>query len=117
MRLLLLTCVEQYSNCGIGDSVKREITQGLQERHGAEKGIAITADSSCRFYDFATWEGMVLSGSRVRLRHSTTLPPAADMQLTPHAATADGRRHCAVVRQPGAVQAPEGDRLGKQGLA
>jgi hypothetical protein len=46
---------------------------------------------------------------------SASSPPAADMQLTPHAATADRRRHCAAVRQPGAVQAPEGDRLGKQG--
>ena len=42
-------------------------------------------------------------------------PPAADMLLTPHAATGDGRRHCAAVRQPGAVQAPEDDQLGKQG--
>ena len=46
---------------------------------------------------------------------STSSPPAADMRLTPHTVTADGRRHCAAVRQPGAVQAPEEDRLGKQG--
>jgi hypothetical protein len=37
---------------------------------------------------------------------SASSPPAADMQLTPHAATVDGRRHCTAVRQPGAVQAP-----------
>ena len=36
------------------------------------------------------------------------------MQLTPHVATAGGRRHCAAVRQPGAVQAPEEDQFGKQ---
>ena len=37
------------------------------------------------------------------------------MSLTPHAATAEGRRHSAAVRQPGPIQAPEEDRLGKQG--
>jgi hypothetical protein len=44
-------------------------------------------------------------------------PPAADMQLTPHAATGDseGRRHRAAVRQLGAIQAPEEDQLGKRG--
>ena len=36
------------------------------------------------------------------------------MSLTPHAATAEGRRHSAAVRQPGPIQAPEEDRLGKQ---
>jgi hypothetical protein len=46
---------------------------------------------------------------------SASSHPAADMQLTPHSATADGRRHSAAVRQLGAVQAPEGDLLGKQG--
>ena len=47
---------------------------------------------------------------------SASSPPAADIQLTPHTVTAEGRRHCAAVRQPGAVQAPEEDRLGKQGM-
>ena len=46
---------------------------------------------------------------------STSSHPAADMQLTPHAATGEGRRHRAAVRQPGAIQAPEDNRLGKQG--
>ena len=37
------------------------------------------------------------------------------MSLTLHAATAEGRRHSAAVREPGPIQAPEEDRLGKQG--
>ena len=37
------------------------------------------------------------------------------MSLTLHAATAGGSRHSAAVRKPGPVQAPEEDRLGKQG--
>ncbi len=35
--------------------------------------------------------------------------------LTPHAATAEGRRHSAAVRKPGPIQAPGEDRPGKQG--
>jgi hypothetical protein len=46
---------------------------------------------------------------------SNSFLPAADMQLTLHAATVEGRRPYAAVRQPGAVQAPEDDQLGKQG--
>ena len=37
------------------------------------------------------------------------------MSLTPHAATGEGRRHSAAVRQPGPIQAPEEDPVGKQG--
>ena len=35
------------------------------------------------------------------------------MSLTPHAATAEGRRHSAAVCQPEPIQAPEDDRLGR----
>jgi hypothetical protein len=127
VRLLLLTCMEQDGNDDMSDAVKREITQGLQERHGADKGVAVAA--SCLFFDFETCEEIGLSFSNVRLLKvndaadvrciprlpSASSPPAADMHLTPHAAAADGRRHCAAVRLPGAVQAPEEDQLGKQG--
>ena len=66
-RLLLLTCAEQDGNEGMSDDVKREITRGLQEGHGTDKGVAITARSSCIFYDFETCEGIDLSSSNVRL--------------------------------------------------
>ena len=65
VRLLLLTCVEQDGNKGISDAVKREITQVLQEGHGADKGVAVGA--SCRFFDFETCEEIVLYDSNVRL--------------------------------------------------
>ena len=64
VRLLLLTCVEQYGNVDMSVAVKREITQGLQEGHGADKGVAIGA--SCRFFDFETCEKIDLSVSNVR---------------------------------------------------
>ena len=54
VRLLLLTCDEQGGNDDISDAVKREVTQGLQEGHGADKGVAIGA--SCLFFDFETCE-------------------------------------------------------------
>ena len=63
--LVLLTCAGQRSNLGISDAVKREITQGLLEGHGADKGVAIAA--SCSFYDFETCEEITVSYSRVRL--------------------------------------------------
>ena len=63
--LVLLTCAGQWRNDGISDAGTREITQGLQERHGADKGVAIAA--SCCFYDFETWEGINVSNSSVRL--------------------------------------------------
>ncbi len=69
VRLLLLTCVEQNGNEDMSEAVKREITQGLQEGHGADKGAAIyiTDNSSCRFFDFETCEEIVLYNSNVRL--------------------------------------------------
>jgi hypothetical protein len=65
VRLLLLTCDEQYGNRDISDAVKREVTQGLQEGHGADKGVAIGA--SCRFFDFETCEEINVIYSNVRL--------------------------------------------------
>ena len=65
VRLLLLTCVEQNGNEDMSDAVKREITQGLQEGHGADKGVAVAA--SCRFLDFETCEKIDLSFKNVRL--------------------------------------------------
>ena len=65
VRLLLLTCVEQNGNYDMSDAVKREITQGLQEGHGADKGVAVGA--SCRFFDFETCEEIDLNRSNVRL--------------------------------------------------
>ena len=52
MLLFVLTCTEQ-DGTRIGDAVKREITQGLVEGHGVDKGIAVAGDS-CKFYDFET---------------------------------------------------------------
>ncbi len=63
--MLLLTCVEQYDNKDMSDAVKREVTQGLQEGHGADKGVAIGA--FCRFFDFKTCEEIEIRYSNVRL--------------------------------------------------
>jgi hypothetical protein len=63
--LLLLTSVEQNGNKDMSDAVKREITQVLQEGHGADKGVAVAA--SCRFFDFETCEAIGLPYSKVRL--------------------------------------------------
>ena len=65
VRLLLLTCVEQWKNEGMSDAVKREITQVLQEGQGADKGLAVA--SSCCFFDFETCKEINLSVSNVRL--------------------------------------------------
>ncbi len=73
VRLLLLTCVEQRGNEDMSDAVKRQFTQVLQEGHGADKGVAITAGSYCHFFDFETCEKINLvyskfaNGSYVRL--------------------------------------------------
>ncbi len=64
VRLLLLTCDEQRGNRDMSDAVKREITQGLQEGHGADKGVAIGA--SCLFFDFETCEEIGPAYSSVR---------------------------------------------------
>ena len=63
--LVLLTCAGQRRNAGISRAVWREITQGLQEGHGADKGVSIAG--TCRFYDFETCEGINISNLNVRL--------------------------------------------------
>ena len=64
MWLFVLTCTEQdYTS--IGDAVKREITQGLVEGHGVDKGTAV-AGNTCKFYDFETCEEIDLSRQSVR---------------------------------------------------
>ncbi len=62
--VVVVTGGEQSYNEGISDAVKREITQGLVERHGADKGIAVAA--ACAFFDFETCEGIDLRCKRVR---------------------------------------------------
>jgi hypothetical protein len=61
--VVCLTCTEQ-SDTRIGDAVKREITQGLVEGHGVDKGIAVAG--TCAFYDFETCEEIDLSSQSVR---------------------------------------------------
>ena len=61
--LFVLTCTEQ-DGTRIGDAVKREITQGLVEGHGVDKGIAVAG--ACAFYDFETCEEIDLSSQNVR---------------------------------------------------
>ena len=61
--VVCLTCTEQCDT-RIGDAVKREITQGLQEGHGVDKGIAVAA--ACVFFDFETCEGINLNEKHVR---------------------------------------------------
>ena len=61
--LFVLTCTEQ-DGTSIGVAVKREITQGLVERHGVDKGIAVA--DTCAFYDFETCEEINLSDQSVR---------------------------------------------------
>ena len=63
MLLFVLTCTEQRDT-SIGDAVKREITQGLVEGHGVDKGIAVAG--ACEFYDFETCEEIDLMGQSVR---------------------------------------------------
>ena len=64
MLLFVLTCTEQRGT-SIGDAVKREITQGLVEGHGVDKGIAVAGDS-IEFYDFETCGAIELFGDQVR---------------------------------------------------
>ena len=61
--IVVVTGGEQRGIGGISDAVKREITQGLVEGHGADKGIAV-ADKSV-FYDFETCEGIELQYKHV----------------------------------------------------
>ena len=60
--VVVVTGGEQSMNYSIGDAVKREITQGLVEGHGADKGSA----AACVFYDFETCEGINLYNKSVR---------------------------------------------------
>ena len=63
--IVVLTGGEQSDNKGMSEAVKREITQGLQEGHELDKGIAFTA-GTCRFFDFETCEGINLRDKGVR---------------------------------------------------
>ena len=53
-------CLDQEGNTlfnrSISDTVKREITQGLAEIHGADTGIAV----ACKFVFFETCEEILL---------------------------------------------------------
>ena len=62
--IVVVTGGEQSDNRGISGNVKREITQGLQEGHGVDKGIAVA--DTCVFYDFETCEGINLDEKHVR---------------------------------------------------
>ena len=62
--IVVVTGGEQSGNKGISDAVKREITQGLVERHGVDKGIAVAAE--CAFHDFETCEGIDFVNKHVR---------------------------------------------------
>ncbi len=62
--LLFLTGAEQDDNEGMSEAVKREITQGLLEGHGLDKGIAIAG--TCKFFDFETCEQIDLFSKGVR---------------------------------------------------
>ena len=61
--VVVVTGGEQSVN-SISDAVKREITQGLVEGHGADKGIAVA--DTCVFFDFETCEGINLYNKSVR---------------------------------------------------
>ena len=62
--IVVVTGGEQSYNEGISDAVKREITQGLQEGHGVDKGVAVS--DTCVFFDFETCEGIDLQSEHVR---------------------------------------------------
>ena len=62
--VVVVTGGEQRDNKGISDAVKREITQGLQEGHGVDKGVAVS--DTCLFFDFETCEGIDLRCKHVR---------------------------------------------------
>ena len=51
--LTIVYFCEEGGPC-ISDSVKREITQGLQQGHGVDKGVAFAG--SCCFSDFENCE-------------------------------------------------------------
>ena len=62
--IVVLTGGEQSYNNGMSDAVMREITQGLQEGHGMDKGIAVAG--TCTFFDFETCEYTELMFQNVR---------------------------------------------------
>ena len=62
--IVALTGGEQDHNKGMSEAVKREITQGLQEGHGLDKGIAVAG--TCIFFDFETCEEINLPHKSVR---------------------------------------------------
>ena len=64
--IVVVTGGEQSDNKGISDAVKREITQGLQEGHGVDKGVAVAVADTCVFYDFETCECIDLNRKSVR---------------------------------------------------
>ena len=64
--VVVVTGGEQSGNEGISDAVKREITQGLQEVHGVDKGVAVAVADTCVFYDFETCEGIHIWNNFVR---------------------------------------------------
>ena len=63
--IVVLTGGEQSRNEDMSEAVKQEITQGLQERHGLDKGIAFTA-GSCQFFVFESSEEIDLRYRKVR---------------------------------------------------
>ena len=60
--VVVVTGGEQSDNFRISDAVKREITQGLVEGNGADKGSA----AACVFFDFETCEGIDFQSKSVR---------------------------------------------------
>ncbi len=99
----------------------RPSAQGLLDRH---EGIVI--GGKFNFFEFQTCETINLCDKKVcsmnyvndvfryNVAHLSSAPNPTPHQ---HAAIAEERRHSAAVRQPGPIQAPEDDRLGKQGHA
>ena len=63
--IVVVTGGEQGRN-NISDAVKREITQGLQEGHGMDKGIAVAVAGTCVFFDFETCEVIHIQRQSVR---------------------------------------------------
>ena len=64
--IVVVTGGEQDENDGISDAVKREITQGLQEGHGMDKGIVLSFAGTCALFDFETCEEIDFSDREVR---------------------------------------------------
>ena len=57
-----LTCTEQVDT-SFCDDVKREITQGLVEGFGVDKGVVIAG--TCKFFDFEACQAIDLSYQKV----------------------------------------------------